>query len=1009
MKRNGIELLKIIAAILLFAAGILFISFQISQNQKVAETIETQQESKLAIAVVNEDQGGEFEGQEYELGKNYVTHLSKDLTNEWTLTTRSVAEKGLESGDYQLVVYIPSNFSQKVVDINATAPEQATITYKVNSNGNATIENMANQVGNRIVTELDQQLVGVFMASILNNLYQAQQNVKAVVDTQAVNIGNYQSTVVDVAGRFRSSLPNLLTSAQASASTNNQLINSLSNSVSLFDGLSTSQTDFSTSLTDLMAQREAGTTSYGEFVSQLLTMNNLVGQTQDLYSQIRANQVALGTGLSVDDPGTLEIEGLRTAVTDLQSKKGQLSKQIDEATASVIKELAIYYGIDTTNKSTEEIEQELDQLTLKEFIARYAPGTNLESDLATAKTELSVITAQLIQAQTALTTYETRLSQEVKSGRIQLPSGQYNGATVTVVSNSPDIAILTPSFTLSGTASAVDYQYRVTAAPSSPSSGATITVTITLASTGSGNTSGMSSRTGEATIVPLTSSSSTDPSSSSSTSGSSSTDPSTDPSASTDPSSSTSGSGSTTTPGGGTTVTPPATANTLIFEDSADYSSYASIEYQNLVDRRNKLRTQEEAQEKLVATQEKLVNSLNDPVVATLKQNIKNAFLPIKTNLDGNATTTASVEASIANLSKQIDAVEAQTLAGYTEITNLLNQYEQQVGSQAASVLEAQTSDEANQTGTTSALSALSPAFSSLTSASQSARDDSASNVTSAESVRDLLTNFEGDISEAESTTDNLATDATSLSTAFNDELSKNQDFVGSFVKVLNNAYNNGVPNEELLKFLSSPITQSAQATRATANVYKPFTWVLLMAIMGLFTAYLFSNSQVFQTTMNKFSTSENAFLRAGSKTVIVSQMLTLILGLTIGVLSLDQLQISGAYSVLWVFSVIAMTMFLAQWLYLILKHFKAFGMGVALFILISYIYLTSAIGTTASLSGLPLVMRNINILSIFENLLSGFFIKEPIALWQVFLIMVGLAIGVILGIFVKEKQVEEN
>lgn len=55
--------------------------------------------------------------------------------------------------------------------------------------------------------------------------------------------------------------------------------------------------------------------------------------------------------------------------------------------------------------------------------------------------------------------------------------------------------------------------------------------------------------------------------------------------------------------------------------------------------------------------------------------------------------------------------------------------------------------------------------------------------------------------------------------------------------------------------------------------------------------------------------------------------------------------------------------------------------MGISFFMVISFIYLSNAIGTTASLTGLPATLKAINPLSVLENSLSGYFDGEAASL----------------------------
>ena len=102
--------------------------------------------------------------------------------------TRGVADAGLEKGKYQLVLTIPSDFSEKILDVNSVNVDKTTVTYKVNSSGNLQIENDANKLAKDIIADLNSQLVDMYMASILSNLYTAQQNVRASSQVQITNI-----------------------------------------------------------------------------------------------------------------------------------------------------------------------------------------------------------------------------------------------------------------------------------------------------------------------------------------------------------------------------------------------------------------------------------------------------------------------------------------------------------------------------------------------------------------------------------------------------------------------------------------------------------------------------------------------------------------------------------------------------------------------------------------------------------------------------------------------------
>ena len=65
------------------------------------------------------------------------------------------------------MIVIPSDFSEKVLEVNAVNAEKTTVTYKVNAAGNSQVENEANKVAKDIVSDLNSQLVDMYMVCLL--------------------------------------------------------------------------------------------------------------------------------------------------------------------------------------------------------------------------------------------------------------------------------------------------------------------------------------------------------------------------------------------------------------------------------------------------------------------------------------------------------------------------------------------------------------------------------------------------------------------------------------------------------------------------------------------------------------------------------------------------------------------------------------------------------------------------------------------------------------------------
>ena len=337
-----------------------------------------------------------------------------------------------------------------------------------------------------------------------------------------------------------------------------------------------------------------------------------------------------------------------------------------------------------------------------------------------------------------------------------------------------------------------------------------------------------------------------------------------------------------------------------------------------------------------------------------------------------------------------------------TKIKKQLELYEQLEG-KLKDLVEKQGGSNSAFEETNNQLATLNSDYAALLSETTGVKESSQSNVKAAESVNETLGNFNRELSNAQTSTEKLSQDADSLMTQFNEELTNNGNFVESFVKVLNNAYQNGVPNEVLLNFLSNPVTQNATSVKATVNVYRPFTWILLLEIVSLFTAYLFATQNVIRKVKDKFKLDK--LHDTDLMTVTILSALSLVVGLVVGVVSSVQLQVGREYQPSWVLLIVLAAFVLIQGQYLLLKHFRVIGMGLSFFMMISFVYLSNAIGTTASLTGFPAFIKNLNALSILEGLLSGYFDGHPAAIIAFVATIVVIAVLLVINVFIRESS----
>ncbi|KHD39780.1 hypothetical protein NA32_08645 [Streptococcus hongkongensis] len=251
-------------------------------------------------------------------------------------------------------------------------------------------------------------------------------------------------------------------------------------------------------------------------------------------------------------------------------------------------------------------------------------------------------------------------------------------------------------------------------------------------------------------------------------------------------------------------------------------------------------------------------------------------------------------------------------------------------------------------------------------------KDTAQRNTEQAQQVNSIFSNFNKEVVTAADSGKKLSTDANDLMNQFEKELADHNDFVESFKKVFDTAYKNGVPNNVLLDFLSKPVAENASSVKATVNVYRPFTWILLLEVVTLFTAYVFATQNLINKLTNRYKV--NKFLETDFLTVAIISGLALIIGLVLGIVSSRSLNIASEFVPSWTLLVVLFSFLLVHAQYFLLKNFKAIGMGLSLFMIISYVYLSNAIGTVATLKGFPKYLKAVNPLSLLEMKLSSYF-----------------------------------
>ena len=973
---------------LLLLASMIFLNLSVQKNTTISNESnqKAKQQTKLNVAIVNEDKPVYMDTKEYNLGASYVKNIERDNSQNWFVVPRGTADAGLESGKYQLVLTIPSDFSEKVLDINKINVDKTIINYKINAQGNLQVENDANKLAKDIVADLNSQLVDMYMASILSNLYTAQKNVQASSQIQATNIGSYRTNLYGTAINSKNLFPTLYSMSSSSVESNNALKTGLESYTQIFDRYDTSQIAYGNKIADLLKARVSEKENHADIITGLIGQSHTEVQNQiETYKKLIEAQGSLTSnidGTTASSDGTSsevapsyktvaeninkEIDALQTNLTEERTKFENHKKDINNF---IDEKLVAYYG--TTEKGNITLAQFLDkagnkdlekaektieglletaisELPAEDFSGKVFNGFGISqvtipsldySQLkslgtpseATTLADLKNLESQAITSTTPVGTTGTKakVSWKAETG-VTVASVTYNGTPVLL---GQEIDLKTGG-TFKVVYSVAETPSTATAAPTSTSTPKSIDISLN-------DVQAVSAPVDVANVQKAA-----------------------------------------------------VSYGQKVQKIESTYQKVDSLlkAYNAIKDLRNSNVSTALTNiwyEAITSNLKKYEDSLSAPASATDTDGAKDKVDKALTKLTDLKPVLEKNVQDVLDTNKELDTKIRDQLEHYKQLENALKDLKDK---------QADGNDAFETTNTQ--LKTLNTDFAALLTETAGVKTSSQSNVKAAESVNETLSNFNRELSNAQTSTEKLSQDADSLMTQFNEELTANGNFVESFLKVLNNAYENGVPNEVLLNFLSNPVAQNSSSVKATVNVYRPFTWILLLEIVSLFTAYLFATQNIIRKVKDKFKLDK--LHDTDLVTVITLSALSLVVGLVVGIVSNIQLQVGREYQPSWVLLIVLAGFVLIQGQYFLLKHFRVIGMGLAFFMMISFVYLSNAIGTTASLTGFPAFIKNLNVLSILEGLLSGYFDGHPATIIVFVATIFVIAILIVMNVFIK-------
>ena len=126
--------------------------------------------SDLPVAVVNNDKEASYNGNTMAIGKDMVSNLKENKTLDFHFVDEEEGNKGLEDGDYYMVVTLPSDLSEKASSILTDHPEQMQIDYQTSSGHSFIASKMSDSAMTQLKQSVSTNVTETYTKALFNKM-----------------------------------------------------------------------------------------------------------------------------------------------------------------------------------------------------------------------------------------------------------------------------------------------------------------------------------------------------------------------------------------------------------------------------------------------------------------------------------------------------------------------------------------------------------------------------------------------------------------------------------------------------------------------------------------------------------------------------------------------------------------------------------------------------------------------------------------------------------------------
>ncbi|HDR7618842.1 TPA: type VII secretion protein EsaA, partial [Bacillus mycoides] len=408
-----------------------------------------------------------------------------------------------------------------------------------------------------------------------------------------------------------------------------------------------------------------------------------------------------------------------------------------------------------------------------------------------------------------------------------------------------------------------------------------------------------------------------------------------------------------------------------------------------------------------VLNKQSLIDLISNLVSSSITTEVKQDMTGLKQKIDSYQQFITSADQNSMLLAEKLNVTTQQA----TSMNENLGEYLKGLAKWRESSLklvEEQQVLTTNNTGEQTAVLSLDSGIKSLMMQSQSLVESSKHSLTTSDDVYKTFDQINGQAKEIQDSGTTIVSKADSLLNDFTKKMDDDKSFSKNFTKILANSRIGDRQNEMLYQFLSSPVQKQNDGVIVAGNAFTPYLIVLTCFIVALFTAYAIANQEKKRTQSDHFE-EKFSLIDMNVPTTVVAFGISIVEGISIGIISGRLLQFGQDQSLLWIaFITIIMMAFVLVSTYL-LRQIKMVGMFILLVFLSMYLFLTEAVGSKVDQMSSVGKLRQFSPLQYIEGFLNDFISGKDTGKVIFIVLFVIAIIGLVSNLFVWHKKWEEK